>query len=1046
VNELLVQSLYLFAGIMAYATIHHLTIALNSSHDRVQMLFACICLSSIPFAMFYVQTLQATNIIDFVRALKWSIATALLALLLFPWFIALYTGIFSRPLLSGLSVLFAVVLVVNQLQPYSLQYDYIDGLRTLQLPWGESVTRGVGHPNSWFFIAIPAVMAGFGYAFYALGRAYHRDRRHTYLWMMLAIGLFLLGAIEGVLVRLAVIDFIELGPFGFLVFVVIMSIALTTETQQRLRNSEHRFRSLVEQAPFSIQVLAPDGYTRLVNSAWENLWGMKLGAVSHYNILADRQLIDKGVMPYIKKGFAGETTEIPPVIYNPADNPVVNGPLSNRWVRAYIYPIKNKAGTIDDVIVMHEDVTEHKLAEDALRESETRFRTIIEQSPIGLALGRDGVTISVNPAGLKLFGYDDMEEMCGQPITKFIALNSRSEIEYRIKQRIQGNPVDTPFETIGLRKDGSQFPVYILAKGVMLKDGPLTFGFLIDLSERKKAEADLRIAATAFESQESLVITDADTVILRVNKAFTRTTGYTAEEAVGQTPRLLKSGRHNADFYRAMWETIHRTGTWQGEIWDRRKNGEIFPEWLTISAVKTDDGVVTHYVGSHIDITERKAAEEKIQHLAFFDHLTDLPNRLLLLDRLQQALVSSVRSSRKGALLFIDLDNFKNLNDTLGHDMGDLLLKQVTERLESCIHEGDTVARLGGDEFMVMLLDLSDQALETAALAEEIGEKILAVLSQPYQLDKNTYRSTASIGVTLFSGNQQATDELMKQADIAMYQAKKAGRNTLRFFDLQMQENISARVSLEDELQNALEFQQFHLYYQIQVDSAHRPLGAEALIRWIHPVRGLVSPAQFIPLAEETGLILPIGLWVLEAACAQLKAWQHDALTRELTLAVNVSARQFRQADFVAQLQAVVRKFAINPKQLKLELTESLLQENIEETIAAMNALNEIGVQFSLDDFGTGYSSLQYLKRLPLDQIKIDQSFVRDIGIDSSDKAVVRAIIALAQSLSVNVIAEGVETEEQRKLLLQKGCTLYQGYFFGRPIPIEQFEALLQHD
>ncbi len=559
-----------------------------------------------------------------------------------------------------------------------------------------------------------------------------------------------------------------------------------------------------------------------------------------------------------------------------------------------------------------------------------------------------------------------------------------------------------------------------------------------------KNEADLRIAATAFESQESLMITDTEGVILRVNKAFTESTGYTAGEIVGQTPRLLKSGRHDPEFYRKMWDTLHRTGAWQGEIWDRRKNGEIYPKWLSISAVKGDDGVVTHYVGSHIDITERKATEEKILHLAFYDHLTNLPNRVLLMDRLKQALASSARSNHRGSLLFIDLDNFKNLNDTLGHDMGDMLLKQVTQRLGSCIREGDTVARLGGDEFMVMLVDLSAQPMDAAAETEAVGEKILAALNQPFQLGSYVHRCTASVGATLFSDHQQATDELMKQADIAMYQAKKAGRNTLRFFDPKMQENISARVTLEDELRRAIERQQFQLHYQIQVDRDLRPFGAEALIRWLHPERGTISPVQFIPLAEETGLILPIGLWVLETACAQIRAWGQDARTRELTLAVNVSARQFRQADFVAQVRAAVQRHAIKPRLLKLELTESLLQENIEETIAIMNALSDTGVQFSLDDFGTGYSSLQYLKRLPLDQLKIDQSFVRDLASNSSDIAVVRATIAMARSLELDVIAEGVETEEQRHLLLKNGCTYYQGYLFGRPVPIEQFEASLR--
>ena len=398
----------------------------------------------------------------------------------------------------------------------------------------------------------------------------------------------------------------------------------------------------------------------------------------------------------------------------------------------------------------------------------------------------------------------------------------------------------------------------------------------------------------------------------------------------------------------------------------------------------------------------------------------------------------------EGALLFLDLDNFKTLNDTLGHDVGDLLLQQVAERLKACVREGDTVARLGGDEFVVLLKNISEQAIEAATRVGVVGNKILTSLNQPYQLETHQYQITSSIGATLLNNHQSSIEELLKQADIAMYQAKTAGRNTLRFFDPQMQDTINIRVALERELRKALEQQQFQLYYQIQVDSSLRPLGAEALIRWLHPERGLVSPFHFIPLAEETGLILTIGQWVLETACAQLKLWQQDTLTRNLTLSVNVSAKQFRQVDFVAQVQAVVQRHAINPMRLKLELTESILLEQIEETIATMNALKEISVRFSLDDFGTGYSSLQYLKRLPLYQLKIDQSFVRDIAVDNSDQAIVRTIIAMAQTLNLNVIAEGVETEEQRQLLLQNGCNTYQGYLFGRPVPIVQFEAVLK--
>jgi EAL domain-containing protein (putative c-di-GMP-specific phosphodiesterase class I) len=359
------------------------------------------------------------------------------------------------------------------------------------------------------------------------------------------------------------------------------------------------------------------------------------------------------------------------------------------------------------------------------------------------------------------------------------------------------------------------------------------------------------------------------------------------------------------------------------------------------------------------------------------------------------------------------------------------------------MRKGDTVARLGGDEFVVILGELSVQAVEAAKQTKDISEKILATLNQPYQLGRHEYHSSSSIGAVIFNDNTQTEEELLKRADIAMYQAKQAGRNTLMFFDPKMQDIINARAALEIELRKALENHQLQLYYQIQVNSSHRPLGAEALIRWLHPERGLVSPAEFIPLAEETGLILPVGYWVLETACIQLKAWEQDEYTRNLALAVNVSPKQFRQTDFVEQVQSLVQRHAINPRMLKLEITEGMLLDNIEDTIATMNALRDIDVRFSLDDFGTGYSSLQYLKQLPLDQIKIDQSFVHDIATDSSDAAIVLTIVAMAHSLNMDVIAEGVETEEQCQLLINMGCTDFQGYLFGKPVPIGQFEALL---
>lgn len=444
------------------------------------------------------------------------------------------------------------------------------------------------------------------------------------------------------------------------------------------------------------------------------------------------------------------------------------------------------------------------------------------------------------------------------------------------------------------------------------------------------------------------------------------------------------------------------------------------------------------------DVTARKAAEDEIRSLAFFDTLTRLPNRRFLIDRLRQALASSSRHKQQGALLFVDLDNFKTVNDTLGHHQGDLLLEQVGKRLSSCVREGDTVARLGGDEFVVMLENLSQDSLAAATQAEVVGQKILAILNQTYQLESSEVRSTPSIGITLFGGSLDADiAEPLKRADLAMYQAKAAGRNTLRFFDPAMQAVVVARAALESALRVAIKQQQFVLHYQAQIGAKGAVTGAEVLVRWIHPQRGIVSPAEFIPLAEDTGLILPLGQWVLTTACQQLEAWGRTPETAHLTISVNVSARQFHQTDFVDQVLAVLNQTGANPNRLKLELTEGVLVDNVEGVVVKMHALKKRGVSFSLDDFGTGYSSLSYLKKLPLDQLKIDQGFIRDILTDPDDAAISQMVISLAQSMGLTVIAEGVETPAQRQFLADHGCHEYQGFVFNKPMALEAFEAML---
>lgn len=676
-----------------------------------------------------------------------------------------------------------------------------------------------------------------------------------------------------------------------------------------------------------------------------------------------------------------------------------------------------------------------------------------------VVLDKHGCIVRFNRACEKLSGYALSDVQGKHPWDTLLSPEDADDIRQNAFEALANNPqaMEGHYTNFWLDINGQQ---HLLEwTNTLLLDAAGKMEFMVsigtDITERERAEKKLRESEAKFRSvieatPVPLALNDEQGNITYLNKAFIETLGYTIDDI----PTLED-----------WWPCAYPDPQYRQQVatrWARNleeaKDTHIDFVPMELNITCKDSRMRTFLVSAspltetfsdnHLvilyEITSRKEAEEKIRHLAYFDPLTQLPNRRLLQDRLDHALASSARSKRRGALLFIDLDDFKALNDTLGHGIGDLLLAQMAQRLIPCVREGDTVARFGGDEFVVMLEGLSENIHEAAAQSQEIGEKILATLNQTYHLGSHKNRTTASIGITMFNGHEQPTDELMKQADLAMYQAKKTGRDTLSFFDPQMQSTVNARVNLEDELRKALELQQFELHYQIQVDNSLRPVGAEALIRWMQPERGTVSPAQFIPLAEDTGLILPIGRWVLETACAQIKSWQNDARTRGLILAVNVSAKQFRQSDFVAQVHAAVARHGIEPKQLKLELTESLLLENIEDTITTMNALNDIGVLFSLDDFGTGYSSLQYLRKLPLDQLKIDQSFISDIATNSNDEMIVHTIIAMARSLKLDVIAEGVETEEQRQLLLKHDCHHYQGYLFGRPLPADQFEASLK--
>ena len=697
-------------------------------------------------------------------------------------------------------------------------------------------------------------------------------------------------------------------------------------------------------------------------------------------------------------------------------------------------------------LLLH-DVEQRMATERALTGTAARLHAITQAIPDVLlvldAQGRYVEVLSPNDSAL----VASAPVLVGQRLHDVLPTEQAERFMALIRDTLQSgqtHSVEYEMQTLsGLRQfEGRTQPL-----GVQVGDQAAVVFLARDITKRKQAESALRESELRFRSLLRNIPSISvqgylqDGTTSYWNQASEQLYGYTAEEAIGSNLLDLIIPPPMRNDVRAHMQHMFATGEVipAGELQLQRKDGTPVHVFSSHAYIQVP-GHPPEMFCIDIDISGRKAAEDEARYLAFYDALTQLPNRRLLVDRLQQVLVNGARSGLTTAVLFVDLDNFKTLNDTRGHEVGDLLLKDVAQRLRSCVREQDTVARLGGDEFVVVLQNLSSDAPEAAAQARTLGELILAQLRQPYELAGHEHNFTASIGVTLLTHQRDSVDEVLKQADMAMYRAKDAGRNTLRFFDPDMQQAVNRRALLETELHNGLRRSQFLLLYQPQVDSQGRVTGAEALVRWQHPVQGMVPPSEFIPLAEESGLILPLGQWVMETALRQQARWQQDPLFAHLSLAINVSARQFLQDDFVAQVLALVQQTGANPAQIKLELTESLLLDNVDSVIATMRALKAHGLGFSLDDFGTGYSSLSYLKRLPLDQIKIDQGFVRDVLLDASDAAIARSIIALAGSLGLSVIAEGVETTAHHQFLLAHGCQAFQGYLFGRPLTLEDFE------
>jgi diguanylate cyclase (GGDEF)-like protein/PAS domain S-box-containing protein len=702
------------------------------------------------------------------------------------------------------------------------------------------------------------------------------------------------------------------------------------------------------------------------------------------------------------------------------------------------------------VSIFGKDITEQKAAEKALREAEKDLRNIFEGAIEGIfRTSPEGKPLAANRAALNILGYDSLDDLKAvvTSVREHIWIDSDELASFNRQISAQG--VLQGFKCRFWRKNNTIIWCSLSARRVYDADGRYLYleGFIIDITEHIQAEMELRESEeryrTAFQtSLDGIAINHlGDGRYIDCNQAFLNILGYEREEVIGRTAQQLGIWIDPLDRRKVFEMVLQNSSCRRLEAKFKKKSGEVFWGEMSASEMKIDG--VPCVLSMIRDLSTVKAAENTIHSLAFYDPLTGLPNRSLLLEKLRHALVASAPGGRFQALLLVDLDNFKMLKETLGHRTGNLLLQETARRIAACAHEADTVGRWGGDQFVAILHDLSEVAVEAAAQARAAGEKILAAIGQPFLIEDRECLSAASIGITIFGDQQNSPDEILQQADIALHQAKAAGRNTLRFFSPAMQTAVNVRAALEYDLRLAIKTNQFLLYYQPQVEQG-RLTGAEALIRWNHPTRGFVLPDEFIPLAEESRLILPLGDWVLESSCAQIASWAHREQTSHLTVAVNISALQFRQPEFVEHVLTALDRTGANPKRLQMELTESMLLENLDDIISKMAELKSHGVRFSLDDFGKGYSSLAYLKRLPLDRLKIDRAFVRDMMVDATSGAIAQTIISLGRAMRLSVMAEGVETQEQLGFLTGLGCHSFQGYLFSRPLPLEQFQAFFE--
>jgi diguanylate cyclase (GGDEF)-like protein/PAS domain S-box-containing protein len=693
--------------------------------------------------------------------------------------------------------------------------------------------------------------------------------------------------------------------------------------------------------------------------------------------------------------------------------------------------------TIEHELDEAEAREEAEATKQALHRNESRYRQLVDHSPIPILLIQQHRVVYLNESARQALKLDKQADLIDQPVSNLFTADSVEQLHSHLDSLEKR--VAHSFVASVRRADDTLVQMEVLSRSVEHEGTPTTQLVLTDITSRKESDAKLQQAVQIIENtMEGVIITDGKGQITSVNPAFCEITGYTEAEIIQQRLDTLKSDRHPQEFYDEVWATVSETGFWRGEVWNLRSNGEVYPTWMTISCVRDEQGKVLHYVAVFSDITSIKQSQSQLEHLAHHDSLTNLPNRLLFEDRLEHAIAQSKRQNRQLAVLFLDLDRFKNINDTLGHAMGDDLLKEVANRLQHILRDGDTAARLGGDEFTVLVENLEDPS-QAAVVASKIQEGF----KNPYRIAGRELHVTTSIGISIYPEDGQTVADLTKNADAAMYQAKEQGRNNYRYYTSELTRTAFERLLLETELRSALKKEQLLLYYQPQISLKDGQMtGAEAVLRWHHPRLGIIPPARFIPLAEESGLIHEIGRWVLKEACEQTRYLHRQGLFQG-RMAVNLSVRQIMQTDLILRFEQIIADSECPPEMLQLEVTEGIFMGQMKQSVPVLDVFKKLGVSIAIDDFGTGYSSLSYLKQLPIDKLKIDRSFIRDLPNDSDAVAITQAIIALGKNLGLHIIAEGVETLAQQALLQKMGCEEGQGYLYSPPVPANAFEEML---